>query len=122
MLYFVFSKDQLPTLSKTPCILVKCTVWLLLPVTVLLTPWSARFHQAGRAASLESELSAVKRELADSQKMVFRVKSQKRQRLGQLEGEAGQLAERCAELERQLAERADTAALEAERDRLVQGG
>ena len=70
----------------------------------------------------------MRRELADSQKMVFRVKSQKRQRLGQLEGEAGQLSDRCAQLqqlneqlEAQLAGRADTAALEAERDRLQQG-
>ena len=61
--------------------------------------------------------------------MVFRVKSQKRQRLGQLEGEAGQLSDRCSQLqqlneqlEAQLAERADAAPLQAECDRLQQGG
>ena len=70
----------------------------------------------------------MKRELADSQKMVFRVKSQKRQRLGQLEGETVQLSERCSQLqqlnqqlESQLADGANTAALEQERDRLQQG-
>ena len=110
-------------LPHTPCILVQCAAGMCGAGygAVLLSLCSARFCQAGRAASLESDLSAVRRELADSQKMVFRVKSQKRQRLGQLEGEAGQLSERCAELERQLAERTDTATLEAERDRLVQG-
>ncbi|KAF0287173.1 hypothetical protein FJT64_014359 [Amphibalanus amphitrite] len=50
----------------------------------------------------------------------FRVKSQKRQRLGQLEGETVQLSERCAQLEAELAERGDTTALEEERDRLQQ--
>ncbi|XP_037071177.1 rootletin-like [Pollicipes pollicipes] len=55
--------------------------------------------EAGRAAALESELAEVKRELADSQKMVFRVKSQKRQRVSQLEAESDQLTARCAELQ-----------------------